>query len=83
MSKKELEDLLSKKPVKHKPMPIINIDEFANTPQDYKPKKIAGTFNDKYIECKSKGNERVSIEQYFKKIKTYLGNITGNIKASG
>ena len=49
MFRKELENLLSKKPVKYKPIPMINIDEFANTPQDYKSKKTAGTLNDRYF----------------------------------
>lgn len=33
---------------------------------DYKPKKIASAFDEKYIECKSKGDEKLSIEQYVK-----------------
>ena len=40
-----------------------------NITKDWKPKKTAGTFNDKYIECKSRGDEKLSIEQYLKKIK--------------
>lgn len=33
---------------------------------DYKPKKIASAFDEKYIKCKSKGDEKLSIEQYVK-----------------
>ena len=48
MSRKKLKDQIDKpSPIKRKS--IINIDGFKNTPQDYKPKKVAGNFNDKYI----------------------------------
>ena len=33
---------------------------------DYKPKKIASSFDEKYIKCKSKGDEKLSMEQYVK-----------------
>ena len=53
-------------------MPTVNKDKLENTPQDYKPKKIAVVFNDKYIDYKSEGSEKLLIEQYFKNMKTYL-----------
>ena len=34
-------------------------------PKDYKPKKITGAFGDKYIECRSKCVEIVSMKEYF------------------
>ena len=69
MSRTELEDLLSKKPTKHKPALINNTGKFENTPQDYKPKIIAGAFNEKYIEYINEGHEKL-IKEHFKKIKT-------------
>ena len=60
MSRLELEDILSKKPTLtpesikqksiNKPAPLIKIDEFESANKDYKPKKVAGVFNDRYIE---------------------------------
>ena len=81
MSRKEFKDLLNKKSIKPKPTPII--DELENSSQNYKPKKISGAFNGKYIECKIDSNEKLSIEKHFKKIKKYVGNIIDNLKASG
>ena len=46
--------------------------------KDHKPKRIACSFNDKYIEYKSEGNEKLSMEQYLK-----LNNVTDNLKAPG
>ena len=50
------------------------MDDFENAPQEYKPKKIAGKFNDKYIKHESENDEKLSIKQYFKKIISYLSN---------
>ena len=41
----------------------------------YEPEKINGSFNDKYIEYKSEGNENTSTNQYIEKIRAYLGNM--------
>ena len=46
----------------------------------YKP-KIAGAFNDKYVDCKSEGDKKLSIEQLLKKIKPYLDNMIDILKA--
>ena len=42
------------------------------TPEDYKPEKINGVFNDRYIEYKSDGSEYASIKQYFEKIRHHI-----------
>ena len=93
MPRKELDDVLSKtstlapKPMKLKTIhtlasinetPLIKIYKFENVYKDHKPKRIAGSFNDKYIEYKSEGNEKLSMEQYLK-----LTNVTDNLKAPG
>ena len=87
MSRKEQEDALRKqptvlpRPIKHKP--FIKIDEFESIHEDYKTKKIAGAFNDKHIDYKSEGSEKLTIKQYFKKIKPYLGNLIDEFKKFG
>ena len=49
-------------------------------PTDYKPKKIAGFFDDKYIEYESEGSEALSIEQYLEEIRPYLGNLINDLR---
>lgn len=81
---KKIENILSKKPtflprpIKHKP--FIEIDTFESTYKDYKPKKIAYAFNDRHIEYKNEGSEKLSIGQYFKRIKPYMGNMIDKLK---
>ena len=43
-----------------------------NIPEDYKPEKIYGVFNDRYFEYKSDGSENASIKQYFEKIRHHI-----------
>ena len=50
-------------------MNLINIDEFENTSQDYEPKKIAGTFNGKYIEYKNESNKSSQSNNVLKRLK--------------
>ena len=54
-----------------------------NIPKDCKPKKIAGTFDDQYIEYKSEGYGKLSIEQYLDEIRPYLIDMIDNLRASG
>ena len=76
MPRKYLEDLFTKKPMKYKPTPIINIDDFENTPQNYKQEKIAGAYKNKYIQYKSENY----VKHQLNKIKPYLGNIIAILK---
>lgn len=79
MSRKKLKDQTDKpSPIKRKS--IINIDNCENTSQDYKPKKVARNFNDKYVQLESVDNDKLSIKQYFKKIKPYLINMINDLK---
>lgn len=39
--------------------------------------------DNKYIKYKRKGSEEVSIKQYLEAIRTYLGDITDDLKTSG
>ena len=57
----------------------INTDNNIN----YKPEKSIGGFNDKYIDFKSKGDEKLSIEQYLERIKLYLINMKDELKKLG
>ena len=48
---------------------------------DYKPKKIAGGFHDKYVECKSEcGDGELKIEEYLENIGLYLHDIINDLK---
>ena len=44
---------------------------------------MAHTFDDKYIEYKSKGVEKHSIEQYYQKIRPYLRDRIVSLRTSG
>ena len=44
---------------------------------------MADTFDGKYIEYKSKGDEKHSIEQYHQKIRLYLRDMIVNLRTSG
>ena len=54
-----------------------------NIPKDCKLKKNAGVFDDKYIQYKSEGDEKLTMEQYLQKIRPYLHDVIGNLKTSG
>lgn len=45
------------------------------TTQTIDQKKNDDAFNDKYIEYKSKGDEKLSMKQYLEKIEPYLDNM--------
>ena len=66
----------------------IKLDEFESIHKGYKQiasviKKVASVFNDGHVEYKSERREKVSIEQYFKKVKPYLGNNIDELIKSG
>ena len=44
---------------------------------------MAHTFDDKYIEYKSKGDEKHWIEQYHQKIRPYLGDSIVSLRTYG
>ena len=46
----------------------------------YKPENINGALNNKYIEYKSEGGKKLSIEQYLERIRLYLGNMKDELK---
>ena len=60
--------------------PIIKIDEFESIRKGYKPTKVASAFNNSHIEYKS--SEKLSINQFFKKMRPYLGNMIDELKKS-
>ena len=41
-------------------------------PKNYKPKKIARAFKERYIHYKNKGDKRLSMEQYLQEMKPLL-----------
>lgn len=54
-----------------------------STPKDYRSTKVAGAFDDKYIEHKSEGDEELSIEECYQKIRHYLRDMINDLRASG
>ena len=56
MSLKKVEDDV-KKSANHDNEKIMNLFHKDYQPKEYKPKKIAGAFNDNYIEYKSEDHE--------------------------
>lgn len=46
-------------------------------------KKVAGDYNDEYIEYKSGGNEKILIEQYFENIEPHVHDIIDDLKTCG
>ena len=63
-------------PRPEKPLPL-------NTPKECKPKKIAGTLDDKYIEYKSEGNQQLTIKEHLENIRPYLNDMINDFKKSG
>ena len=63
---------------------ISNVKEkIVNTfPKDNR-QKVAGDFNDEYIEYKSGGNEKILIEQYFENIEPHVHDIIDDLKTYG
>ena len=62
------------------PTPIPKPQKLLNIPRDCKPKKIAGSFDDKYIEHESEDSEGLSFKQYLDKIRQYLGDIIHDLR---
>ena len=50
--------------------------------KDYKPKKIAGAFNDKYVKYKSEGDEQLSVEEYIQNIGPHLQDKINDLRKS-
>ena len=69
---KKLEDVLSKKPTfllrPIKDKTLIKINKFESAHKDYKPKKIAYAFNDRYIEYKNEGSGKLSLNNILKQL---------------
>ena len=57
------------RPKKHTPTPASRSETPLphNTPKDYKSKKIADTFDEKYIKYKIEGDEQLIIEEHLEK----------------
>lgn len=51
-------------------------------PKNYKPKTIAGAFDDKYLEQKSEGDEQLPIREQLENITPYLCDMINNLKIS-
>ena len=67
-------------------MKLSEVNAGNSIPKNYKPKQIAGAFDEKYIseiyiEYKRKSDEKQSIEQYLEKVRPYLSN--NNLRTSG
>ena len=45
--------------------------------------KIIGAFDDRCIEYKLSWSENISIQQYFQKIRSYLGHMIDKLKKAG
>ena len=61
----------------------IELNTSNNISKDhYKPKKIAGSFDDKYIKYKSENDEKLLIKQNLRKIEPYL-HMIDNLGTSG
>ena len=56
------------RPKKITPMSTTRREKPVNISKDYKPKEIAGVFDDNCIKYKSEGDEQLSIEKYLKNI---------------
>ena len=52
------------RPTKSIPTPAPRPENLLNIPNDYKPEKIAGAFDDKYIKYESENNEKLTIKKY-------------------
>ena len=57
------------RPKKLTPTPIPRPKKILGIPRDCKPKKISGSFDDKYIEHESEDSEGLSFKQYLDKIR--------------
>ena len=51
--------------------------------KDYKPKKITGAYDNKYIEYKSEGNEQLPNKEYIEGIRPYLYDIMHDPRTLG
>ena len=51
-------------------------------PNDYKPRKIPGTFDNKYIEYESGSKGKLTVKEYLKNIELYLCKMINNLKTS-
>ena len=53
------------------------------TKDHYKPEKIGGAFDDKYIKYKCNGRKKSSIELYHEKARPYLSNTMDDFRITG
>ena len=63
------------RPKKLKLMPTLRPKKPLSIPKDYKPRKIVGTYDNKYIEYKSEGHEQLSIEEQLENITIHLSDM--------
>ena len=55
----------------------------SSIPKDYKLRKSAGSFNDKYIECVSVSDEKLTVKEYLENTRPYLQDKIDNRKTFG
>lgn len=65
------------------PKPAPRLAKMPTIPNDYKWKKIVGTFDDKYIKYESGSKEKLTINEYLENIGLYVHDLIDNLKTSG
>ena len=63
--------------------PVARPEKPISIPNEYKPKNIAGNFDNKYMELQRYSDEKSTFKKYLENIRSYLWGMTDDLKTSG